>query len=259
MSYYNQKSTSILDTIDINCVLFIDIETVPMAKSYEELPEVFQQLWLAKAKRYSNEGFTPEELFFQKAGLHAEFAKVVCISVGYFRYSETTQKVNSDVKSFFGHNEAEILDNFKEMMEKHYHDCNKHYLCAHNGLEFDYPFLAKRMMINNIRLPKLLNIAGKKSWDSKWLLDTMELWKFGNFSDKVSLALLAACFNIKSPKDDINGADVAQVYYAEDSLERIRIYCEKDVRTLISLFTKMANVTPAEDFQAELERSDIEL
>lgn len=259
MSYTNNKSASILDTTDINCVLFIDIETVPMAKSYEELPEAFKELWLAKAKRYSNEGQTPEELFFQKAGLHPEFGKIVCVSAGYFRYSETTQKVHSDVKSFYGHNETEILANFKEMMEKHYNDCFKHYLCAHNGIEFDYPFLAKRMMINGIRLPKLLNIAGKKSWDSKWLLDTMELWKFGNFSDKVSLALLAACFNIKSPKDDISGADVAHVYWFEDSLERIRIYCEKDVRTLISLFTKMANVTPAEDFQAALEQSDIEL
>ncbi len=255
----NQRSTSVLDTTDINCILFIDIETVPIAKSYDELPEVFKELWLAKAKRYSNDGLTPEESFFHKAGLHPEFGKIICISAGYFRYSETTQKVHSDVKSFYGHNEAEILTNFKDMLEKHYYDCNKHFLCAHNGLEFDFPFLAKRMMINNIRLPKLLNTAGSKSWSTKWLLDTMELWKFGNYAEKVSLALLAACFDIKSPKDDISGADVAHVYWFDDSLERIRIYCEKDVRTLISLYTRMANVTPAEDFQAALEKSDIEL
>ncbi|MGZ5243517.1 MAG: ribonuclease H-like domain-containing protein [Bacteroidia bacterium] len=259
MNYTNNKSASILDTTDINCVLFIDIETVPMVKSYEELPDSFKELWLTKAKRYSNEGSTPEEAFFLKAGLHPEFAKVVCISVGYFKYSETTQKANRKVTSYFGHDEAEILANFKELLEKYYNDCYKHFLCAHNGLEFDYPFLAKRMMINGIRLPKLLNVAGKKPWESKWLLDTMELWKFGSFTDKGSLALLAACFNIKSPKDDISGADVAYVYYFEDALERIRIYCEKDVTTLISLFTKMANVTPAEDFQEALERSDIEL
>jgi uncharacterized protein YprB with RNaseH-like and TPR domain len=213
--------------LNLEKVLFLDIETAPMVAEYNQLPDHFQRLWDHKVERIKqSEGDTPDKLF-SRAGIYAEFGKIICISVGYIRSQEFR------IKSFFGDDEYEVLKAFSEMLLKHYHP-KDNLLCAHNGKEFDYPYIARRMLINGLKLPDIINIAGKKPWEVAHL-DTMELWKFGDYKNYTSLALLAAVFGIQTPKDDIDGSMVADVYYKEKNLDRIVRYCQRDTLTVAQL------------------------
>lgn len=216
-----------LDTIKISNVLFLDVETVPVVYKYKDLSPSIKPLWDSKFRYQQSE--TPET-FYKKAGVYAEFAKIICISVGFFNEKEFR------LKSFYGHDEKKVLQEFAALLNKHFNR-KEHLLCAHNGKEFDFPFLCRRMLINSIKLPKTLNIAGKKPWEVNHI-DTMELWKFGDYKNYTSLNLLAAIFNIPTPKDDIDGGDVARVYWEENNLKRIVTYCQKDVLTVAQLLTR---------------------
>ena len=219
-----------LDNIRIEDILFLDIETIPAFSSYQELPKVYQDLWDKKAKLIAkNEEDTAENLY-ERAGIYSEFGKIICISVGAFKDGKLW------LKSFFDHDEFVLLKEFAEMLNKGFYRPNQ-LLCAHNGKEFDYPYIARRMLINGINPPLILNLAGKKPWEIQ-LLDTMELWKFGDYKNYTSLELLSAVFGIPSPKNDICGADVAKVYWVEKDLERIVEYCQKDVVTIVQIFLK---------------------
>jgi predicted PolB exonuclease-like 3'-5' exonuclease len=219
--------------INLNNILFLDIETVPIAQDFSKLDPTFQKLWEEKV-HFQKKEQTASEFFSKKAGVMAEFAKIVCISVGYIYHKETVPIFR--IKSFYGHKEKEILLEFNKLLEENFNK-NNHYLCAHNGKEFDYPFLCRRMLINGVQLPKILQIAGKKPWEIKHL-DTMELWKFGDYKHYTSIKLLAALFNIPTPKDDIDGSLVSSVYWQEKDLERIKKYCQKDTLTVAQLFLK---------------------
>ncbi len=216
-----------LENIKISNVLFLDVETAPVVYKYKDLDGNSRKLWDTKFRYQQTE--SPEEQY-KKAGVYAEFAKVVCISVGFF---------NEDIfriKSFFGDDEKKLLQDFAALLNSHYNG-KEHLLCAHNGKEFDFPFLCRRMLINGVKLPKTLDIAGKKPWEINHL-DTMELWKFGDYKSYTSLNLLANVFHIPTPKDDIDGSDVARVYWEDRDLERIAIYCQKDVVTVAQLLLK---------------------
>lgn len=214
-------------------ILFIDIETVPEVASYSLLSEDVQRLWDKKSQWYQGlEEMTSAEWYEKRAGVLAEFSKVVCIGIGAFQLVDGIQKFK--VSALQGHNEKELLQEFSELLSG---KMPKHNLCAHNGKEFDYPFLCRRMLVNDVPLPKQLNIQGKKPWEVN-LLDTLEMWKFGDRKNYTSLELLAHLFKIPSPKDDITGADVAQVYHIEQDLQRITDYCKKDVVSLARLFQK---------------------
>jgi len=221
-----------LDTIKITNVLFLDVETAPLVYKYKDLSEKMKPLWDSKFRpdRYRDQQAETPETLYKKAGIYAEFAKIICISVGYF--NEGTFRV----KSFYGDDEKEILETFSALLNKHFNR-KEHLLCAHNGKEFDFPFLCRRMLINGLKLPKTLNISGKKPWEVNHL-DTMELWKFGDYKNFTSLNLLAGIFNIPTPKDDIDGSDVARVYWEEKDLKRIVTYCQKDVLTVAQLLLR---------------------
>ncbi|NQY66910.1 MAG: 3'-5' exonuclease [Flavobacteriales bacterium] len=219
-----------LDHINIKNVLFLDIETVPRYPNYTDAPEGLQELWAKKTKYEREEHQTPEDYFAERAGIIAEFGKIICISIGF----SASGKLR--LKSFYGDDEKELLYNFIEMMDQHYSQ-SKYMLCAHNGKEFDFPYIARRALINGLRLPKILDIAGKKPWEINHL-DTMELWKFGDYKNYTSIALLANVFGIPTPKDDINGSDVARVYWKDKDLDRIVIYCQKDVVTVAQLLLR---------------------
>lgn len=216
-----------LEDLKISNVLFLDVETVPVVYKYSDLTEDSKKLWDNKFRYQQAE--TPENLY-KKAGIYAEFARVVCISVGFFHY-ETFR-----VKSFAGPDEKQVLHDFSALLNEHFRS-RHNLLCAHNGKEFDFPFLCRRMLINGLQLPKLLNITGKKPWEINHL-DTMELWKFGDYKNFTSLNLLASVFNIPTPKDDIDGSDVARVYWEENDIQRIAIYCQKDVITVAQLLLR---------------------
>ena len=212
-------------------ILFLDIETVPAMPSYNKLSDRMKHLWDKKAesmKRAEND--TPESLY-EKAGIFAEFGKIICISTGVIAGGK------AHIKSFFGHNEKDLLNEFADYL-RDLPSRGVRLLCAHNGKEFDFPWICRRMMINGIRIPDMLNIQGKKPWEIAHI-DTMELWKFGDYKNFTSLDLLTELFDIPTPKDDINGADVARVYYEEDDLIRIMQYCQKDVVALIQLLRRL--------------------
>ena len=220
--------------IDLQKILFLDIETVPLAKSYNDLEQDWKILWAKKAKYLIKDNETAEDIY-PRAGIYAEFGKIICISVGRINKQNKVK-----IKSFFSDNEQELLTNFSEFLNKHY-NTEDYFLAAHNGKEFDYPYISRRMLVNRISLPKLLDNAGKKPWEIKHI-DTLELWKFGDYKHFTSLELLARLFNIPSPKNDISGADVARVYYKDNQLERVVKYCEKDVITLIKLYLCQNNI-----------------
>jgi len=225
-----------LEHIKLSTILFLDIETAPIVYDYKSLDDTTRQLWDSKFRYQQADG---PEAQYQKAGIYAEFSKVICISVGFF--NEETFRI----KSFYGHDEKELLQEFAALLNTHFNR-KENLLCAHNGKEFDFPFLCRRMLVNSVKLPKTLNIAGKKPWEVNHL-DTMELWKFGDYKNYSSLSLLAAIFNIPTPKDDINGADVARVYWEEKNLDRIVTYCQKDVLTVAQLLLRFMGAPLIED------------
>lgn len=216
-------------------ILFLDIETVPEIYGFEDLDEKTKQLYAQKVSFQIRDGSSVEDLY-NKAGIFSEFAKVVCISCGLVNDHATTGK-SIRMKSFYGDDEHSLLLAFKKLLQD-LDERGDFMLCGHNAKEFDFPFIARRMLINGIQLPKALDIAGKKPWEISHL-DTMDLWKFGDYKNYTSLALLCHVFKIPTPKDDISGADVARVYYEENDLHRIKVYCEKDVVALIQLFIRM--------------------
>ena len=220
-----------LNDLKLDNVLFLDIETVPQVPTFGELDEKFKYLWEKKAEQLKrNKPDSTADQLYTSAGIYAEFGKIVCISCGYMNGKEFR------LKSFYGDDEKILLSEFAELLDKHYSN-NYSLLCAHNGKEFDFPYIARRMLVNGIKLPDIVNLAGKKPWEIRHL-DTMELWKFGDYKHYTSLELLAAIFNIPTPKDDIDGSMVGHVYWVEKELDRIVTYCQKDVITIAQLLRK---------------------
>ncbi|MCB0458015.1 MAG: 3'-5' exonuclease [Flavobacteriaceae bacterium] len=224
-----------LHRINLEHILFLDIETVPLLDDFNKLDDLSKMLWEQKTQYQRKEDVTPEA-FYERAGIWAEFGKIICISVGYFKMKGTVR--NFRVTSFYGE-ESKILKDFKTLLETHFSKA-QHLLCAHNGKEFDFPFIARRMIINRIEIPYKLNLFGKKPWEVPHL-DTLELWKFGDYKTFTSLKLMAHVLGIPSPKDDIDGSQVRDVFYKENDLDRIIQYCEKDTVTVAQIFLRFRN------------------
>ena len=221
---------------ELRDILFIDIETVASTDDYSTLEERLKVQWSRKANFFKRDShLTDEELFHERAGIHAEFGKIICIAVGRYVDQESGE-LGLKTKVYREDSEAELLVNFKKMIEKF--DASNLRFCAHNGKEFDYPYLCRRMLINSIPLPAVLNLSGKRAWEVPHL-DTMELWKFGDYKHYTSLDLLAALFQIPSSKDKIDGSQVNYVYHHDKDLEKIAEYCRADVVVLAQLFLKL--------------------
>lgn len=227
-------------------VLFLDVETVAAKKSYDEMDEDFKHFWERKAARLGKNldpEITPAEKYAQFAGIYSEFGKIVCISVGFFSEWREGQR-EFRVKSYYGDDEKILLEEFGELISNYFSNPDSHFICGHNIKEFDIPYIGRRMLVNKIKLPPMLNIPGKKPWEVKYLLDTMELWKFGDYKAYTSLALLAKLFGVPTPKDDIDGSMVNSVYWEGGQLERIARYCEKDVVATAGVFLGMRGEDP---------------
>ena len=216
----------------LNNILFIDIETVPEQQHYDQLDEDLRQFWEQKTQ-YQRKDEISAEAFYERAGIWAEFGKIITISVGYFVNKSDIR--NFRVTSFWG-DEKKILNDFSNLLTTHFNG-PQHLLCGHNAKEFDIPFIARRMIINSISLPSKLNLFGKKPWEVPHL-DTLELWKFGDYKHFTSLKLLTKVLGVPSPKDDIDGSEVARVYYEEKDIDRIITYCEKDVIAVAQIFLR---------------------
>lgn len=239
----------LVDPSILKNTLFLDIETVSECPDFTQLPEARQALWAKKSRALfrpaekPEEGPGPAELYEQKAGIYAEFAKIVCISLGYLHFEEQNP-VAFRIKSIAGDDEHALLQAFSQLLTQHYFDINQHKLCGHNIREFDVPFLCRRMVIQRIPLPAILGISGKKPWQTTHILDTLEMWRFGDYKNYTSLQLLAEIMDIPSPKDDIDGSQVGTVYWKDKDLDRIVTYCQKDVATVMQLVLSFAGKEP---------------
>lgn len=224
-----------LHKINLEHILFLDIETVPEHASFDHLDTDEKALWEQKTTYQRKDDFTAEE-FYDRAGIWAEFGKIICISVGYFANKGDVR--NFRTTSFHGE-ETSLLQEFRTLLETHFNRPH-HLLCAHNGKEFDFPYIARRMIINGMTLPFKLNLFGKKPWEIPHL-DTLELWKFGDYKHYTSLKLMTKILGIPSPKDDIDGSQVRDVFYEENNIDRIIIYCEKDVIAVAQILLRLRN------------------
>lgn len=224
-----------IERLHLENILFLDIETVPLHEHFNELDETQQYLWADKTRYLRKDDFTPED-YYERAGIWAEFGKIVCISVGYFKMMSDGRQFRTT--SFFGE-EKKLLQDFKNLLESHFNHHN-HLLCAHNGKEFDFPYIARRMIVNHIALPTKLNLFGKKPWEIPHI-DTLDLWKFGDYKHYTSLKLLTNILGIPSPKDDIDGSQVRAVFYEEKDIDRIVVYCEKDTVAVAQILLRLRN------------------
>ncbi|MGB5942253.1 MAG: 3'-5' exonuclease [Leeuwenhoekiella sp.] len=230
-----------VNRIKLENILFLDIETVPQEATFGALDEDMQHLYADKTQYQRRDECAPEE-FYDRAGIWAEFGKIVVISVGYFKVEGDEKKFRTT--SFYG-DEHHLLTEFKKLLESHFNK-SQHLLCAHNGKEFDFPYIARRMIINGINLPFKLNLFGKKPWEVPHL-DTLELWKFGDYKTFTSLKLMTKILGIPSPKTDIDGSQVRDVYYEENDLDRIVEYCERDVVAIAQIILRLRNETLLKD------------
>jgi DNA polymerase elongation subunit (family B) len=224
-----------LENYKIDHILFLDVETVPQVYDFKAVPQRSKYLFTEKVKNQVSEEVTVEQLYRLRGGILAEFGKIICISVGYIQKLDENYQLR--LKSFYGDDEKKILEDFAALLNKSFKNEKEDVLCAHNGKEFDFPYLCRRMLVNGIKIPKILQIMGKKPWEINHI-DTLEFWKFGDYKHYTSLELLTEIFGIPSPKDDIKGSDVARVYWEEKDLKRIAKYCQKDVLALVQLFLR---------------------
>lgn len=223
-------------SIPLNNILFLDIETVPRYSSYGELPEDWKTLWDTKAGHLTrNREAESSETIYPRAGIYAEFGRIICISCGILQGNGSNRRIV--IKSFCCDDEKTLLQDFCEMLSK-WAPGDAKYLCAHNGKEFDFPYLCRRMLVHGLSIPPCLSVSGKKPWEVNHL-DTLELWKFGDFKSYTSLDLLARTLDIPTPKDDIDGSKVWEIYWKEKDMPRIVIYCQKDVVTVAQIFLRM--------------------
>ena len=212
-------------------ILFLDIETVAQTPTLNELDADWQRLWLEKSRYNRERKQQTVEASYEEAGIYAEFGKIICISAGYFDREQNDRVFH--VTSFYGTDENTILSSFIDFLDGHWR-----MLCAHNGKEFDFPYLCRRLLVHGFELPEPLDLAGKKPWENPHI-DTMEMWKFGDYKHYSSVRLLAKLFDIPTPKDDIDGSQVREVYYLDHDLERIERYCQKDVITVARLYMRL--------------------
>lgn len=237
-----------LHHLNLTNVMVFDIETASSHKSYSDMNETFQKLWYDTIhSKIAKDGESSEETYFNNAGLHPEFSKVVTISAGFFEMV-SEGNYNLRLKSFYSHDEKEILSQFSEILNTR--TPGKHFLLAHNGKHFDVPYLCKRLTVHQMPIPSFIDTYDVKPWESKWILDSKLMWGFGGEA-KISLKTLCGIFDIPTPKDDIEGKDITRVYWNEENgLERIQTYCKKDVLATARVFCKIiqrnVNINPLE-------------
>ncbi|MEM9885284.1 MAG: 3'-5' exonuclease [Bacteroidota bacterium] len=243
-----------IEQIDLSKILFLDIETVSEQAAYEDLSDRFKTLWKKKCRsiiRQYNEAIEEEqaaELYIEKAGIFAEFGKIVCISVGII-HRDADGKLGLRLKSFASKDEKALLKDFSQLLNQYYNNPSIHFMCGHNIREFDVPYICRRMVVNTLPFSNLLQLSGRKPWETKYLLDTLELWKFGDYKHYTSLNLLAAVLDFPTPKDDIDGSQVGRVFWEEGDVDRIATYCEKDVLATVQLFLRYRRIPILEEEQ----------
>jgi hypothetical protein len=227
----------VLAHINIPGLLFIDIETVPQFSAFEQLSDAMKALWTDKHSFLRTENETAEVGYLKRAGVYAEFAKIVCISLGYFHFDRQSRKRTFRLKSFYNDDEQVLLNEFLQLINAHFNDPETYNFCGHNIREFDIPFICRRMLVHRMMFPHMLDVSGRRPWENSYV-DTLQLWKFGDYKHYTSLKLLTEILGIPTPKDLMDGKDVSRVYWQEKGLAQIAEYCQKDVVTVARLLLR---------------------
>ena len=222
--------------VAIDKLLMLDIETVSQYPEYGNMSERWQELWQHKANQYLKDGDTAETLYPKRASILAEFGKIICISMGYFRIEN--DKYTLRIHSFANEDERSLLESFLEVVAQWQKLKKGFAFCGHNIKEFDMPYICRRLLVNHIPIPSFMDFQSMKPWETN-VVDTMQFWKFGDFKNFITLNLLAACLDVESPKDDIDGSMVGDIYWKENDLPRIVVYCQKDVVTVAQIILRM--------------------
>jgi predicted PolB exonuclease-like 3'-5' exonuclease len=286
-------------TRPLDQLMFLDIETTSQYPSYQTLPQpakdLFYRRWQKPIEALALENFQPlpategapmppsevmgfaravEEIYNQNAPLFPEWNKVICISMGTLDIKNPAEYVLRTV-SIGGENEKQLLETFLKVAQKiskpakladAMSDTSAH-IVAHNGLYFDIPVMAKRMIYNGIKPPFMLSLGGMKPWDVKWVIDTKEYWKMGVFDagHNVSLDQLAYSFGVPSSKAIMQGKDVKDVYWnamkeenvfaKKNAITSIETYCEADILALCRIYLKMMLVdVPVKAVKLDLDK-----
>jgi predicted PolB exonuclease-like 3'-5' exonuclease len=230
----------LIQNIALSDLLVIDIETVPGSPHYQDLPDVWKELWLGKISKTMPENFSVDESYHDRAAILAEFGRVICISTGFF-YRDGNGENCFKIKSICSDNEPELLQSFMKLVEKFTEKRPRFSFAGHNIKEFDIPYLCRRSLINGLQIPPFLQLSGMKPWETN-LVDTLQLWKFGDFKNYISLRLLAAVLEVPTPKEDMDGSMVRSVYYDDRNMPRITEYCQKDVIAVANILLKFKNL-----------------
>ncbi len=221
-------------------LLLLDIETVPQFPSFAGMDSGWQGLFLEKIAKTVPEDITAEESYRKKAGILAEFGKIICISTAFF-YENEDKQLCLKMKSISGNDEVEILRIFTDLCNKMYQHNRGFQFGGHNIKEFDIPYICRRLLINHLPLPEYLQLHDKKPWEVK-MFDTLNWWKFGDNKNYISLHLLANVLGIPTSKSDIDGSMVQDVYYKENNLQRIVDYCQRDVVVTANVILRFKNL-----------------
>ena len=221
---------------ELRDILFLDIETVAATSNYDSLAERLKIQWARKASffKQKSDDATDESLYHERAGIYAEFGRVIVIGMGKFAENDGGEMILK-TKVLADHNEFNLLSAFKAILDKMDPGAR---LCAHNGKEFDFPYLSRRMLVHSLALPSQLNLSGRKPWEIPHI-DTLDMWKFGDHKNYTSLDLLAALFNLPTSKGLMDGSQVNAVYYNEQDLEKISAYCLGDVVAVAQLYLRL--------------------
>jgi DNA polymerase elongation subunit (family B) len=231
--------------------LFIDIETVSQYAEFSQVPEIIKPLWIRKAasiiKDFNTEDtLAVEESYKEKSAIYAEFGRIICISIGFL-----SKKGELRIKTISNDSEKLLLTELHDLLENHYFDTKQHFICGHNVKEFDIPYICRRMIINNLKLPSIFNIMSKRPWQTEFILDTMDLWRFGDYKSYTSLNLLCAILDVESPKTDLDGSKVGKAFWEENRLNDIMEYCAKDVQSTVFVLLKLTQIIQIEGITTE--------
>jgi len=235
------KSLSSAHASIFHKTLVLDIETVPCRESWVELEEPLQNHWRYKAGHISlpeDEQGHPDRSFESRAGIYAEFGKVVCIGLGLFAKDEQGNSLKIRLKALTNHDEKALLSEFARTVQAFIQVNKEIIFCGHNIREFDIPFLCRRFLINGLPLPDSMDFGGMKPWQVP-MEDTLQLWRFGDYKHYTSLDLLATVLNVPSSKTNMDGSQVADVYWKEKNLEKIADYCLQDIYTTALVYLKL--------------------
>lgn len=228
-----------MQQIVLENLFLLDIETVSGSQHYHLLNDEWKELWTEKVFKSLPPDINAEQYYPMRAAILAEFAKVICISIGYFK--KENNELQLRIKSFHSETEQEVLGGFITALQQLHAKNARWVFTGHNIKEFDIPFLCRRMLVNNIEIPRYFDFQNMKPWETP-VLDTLHLWRFGDYKHYTSLKLLAAALGVPSPKDDIDGSKVGEVFWTEKDLARIALYCQKDVATVANVILRFKNL-----------------